>query len=48
MCLLEIDKAPEPVFLKGAQGKEFYVRVGNTSRLLDAEQTVSFVEMNWE
>ena len=48
MCLLEIDKAPEPVFLTGSQGKEFYIRVGNTSRVLDAEQTVSFVETNWE
>ena len=40
--------SPEPAFLKNAKGKEFYVRTGNTSRTLDAEESVSYIQMNWE
>ena len=48
LCLLPCQEAPDPVFLTGFQGKKFYIRVENTSRVLDAEQAVLFVEMNWE
>ena len=45
--VLEVEKAPEPVFLKGPRGKEFYIRVRTTSRALDPEQTVEYIQMNW-
>jgi len=45
--VIEVEKAPEPAFVKGPKGKEFYVRLGNTTRLLDAQETVLFIEMNW-
>ena len=48
VCLIETDKAPEPAFLKGPRGKEFHIRFGNTTRMLDAEETVRYIEMNWE
>jgi len=48
VCRVDVSRAPEPVFLKGGRGKEFYIRVGNTSRALDPEQTVAYVEMNWQ
>lgn len=48
ICVVEIDKAQEPAFLKGSQGKEFHVRMGNTTRMLDAEETVRYIHMNWE
>jgi len=48
VCRVDVARAPEPVYLKGTRGKEFYIRVGNTSRALDPEQTVAYVEMNWE
>ncbi|RME88414.1 MAG: hypothetical protein D6770_07045 [Anaerolineae bacterium] len=45
--VIEVEKAPEAVFLKGPQGKEFYVRVRTSSRALDPEQTVEYIQMNW-
>jgi len=47
VCLVDVDKAPEPAFLVGEKGKQFYIRVGNTSRALDPEQTVNHISMNW-
>lgn len=48
ICMVEIDKAAEPAFLKGPHGKEFHVRLGNTTRMLDAEETHNYIQMNWE
>ncbi len=47
ICVINASKSAEPVFLsiKGGGG-EFYVRVGNTTRRLDAEKTVSYIEHN--
>ena len=46
-CILDVENAPEPVFVKGAKGKEFFVRVGNTTRALDPQETMHYVEMKW-
>ncbi len=46
--VVEIEKAPEPVFLKRGDKKEFYIRVRTTSRSLDPEETVAYIQMNWE
>jgi len=48
VCVVDADKAPEPVFVKGPSGSKFYIRVGNTTRLLDPAETLSYVQMNWE
>jgi hypothetical protein len=48
VCVVDVDRAPEPVFMDGPRGKEFYTRLGNTTRALDPEETVSYVQMNWE
>lgn len=45
--VMDIEKAPEPVYLKGARGKEFYIRVRTTTRALDPEETVNYIQMNW-
>jgi len=47
ICVIDVDKAPEPVFLKGERGKEFYIRVGTTTRILDPEQTMAYIQTNW-
>lgn len=47
VCVVEVEKASEPSFLKGTKGKEFYVRLGTTSRMLDSEETFSYIQMNW-
>ncbi|MFW6116820.1 MAG: GmrSD restriction endonuclease domain-containing protein [bacterium] len=48
VCVVDVDRPLEPAFLEGRRGREFYVRMGNTTRLLDAEETVSYVQTNWE
>lgn len=48
ICVIDVTKASEPAFLKGAHGKEFHVRFGNTTRMLDAEETMRYIQMNWE
>lgn len=48
VCVVDVDKAPEPAFMSRSRGKEFYVRLGNTTRSLDAEETHRFIQMNWE
>jgi predicted HTH transcriptional regulator len=47
VCVVDVDKAPEPAFLKGQHRKEFHVRLGNTTRDLNPEETVRYVQMNW-
>jgi len=48
VCVIDVDRAAEPVFVKGPSGSQFYTRVGNTTRLLDPAETLSYVQMNWE
>lgn len=45
VCLLDVDAAPEPAFLSGPRGKEFFVRMGNTSQPLNPEETLKYVQM---
>jgi hypothetical protein len=47
VCVVDVDKAPEPAYLVSEKGKQFYIRVGNTSRALDPEQMVNHISMNW-
>ncbi|KAA3658654.1 MAG: hypothetical protein DWQ04_24460 [Chloroflexi bacterium] len=48
VCAVDVDKAAAPAFMTGNKGKEFFVRLGNTTRSLDAEETHSYIQMNWE
>lgn len=45
VCIVDIESSSEPAYVKGDKGKEFYVRVGNTTRLLDTAETVRYIEM---
>jgi hypothetical protein len=47
ICIVKVDRSQEPVYLSGSRGKEFYVRLGNTSRALDPQETVSYTDSNW-
>jgi predicted HTH transcriptional regulator len=47
VCVVDVDKAPEPAFVGSSRGKEFYVRVGNTTRALDPEETMRYIELTW-
>lgn len=45
--VMDIQPAPEPVFLKGEKGREFYIRVQTTTRELDAQETVKYAQSHW-
>jgi hypothetical protein len=47
ICIVKIESSPKPVFLCEAAGKEFYVRVGNTTRQLDVQATHEYIGMHW-
>lgn len=46
VCVVDVSRSSEPAFMKAGRGKEFYVRLGNTTRALDPEETVAYVEMH--
>ena len=48
VCAVDVDKASQPVFTKKNELVEFYVRMGNTTRALDTQETTQYVQMNWE
>ena len=47
VCVVDVEQAPEPVFFKSNKDKLFYIRVSNTTRPLDHEEMLSYVEANW-
>ena len=48
VCVVDVDKAAIPAFVTGAQGsREFYVRAATTTRALDPEETVGYIDTNW-
>ena len=47
ICIVKIESSPKPVFLCETAGNEFYVRVGNTTRQLDAQATHEYIGMHW-
>lgn len=47
VCVVDIERAAEPAYLRGQHGQEFYVRFASTSRKLDAEDVVRYVQNNW-
>jgi hypothetical protein len=48
ICAVDVEQAPEPAFMAGPRGKEFFVRHSNTTRSLDLEETHRYIQMNWE
>ena len=47
ICIVKIESSPKPVFLCEAAGKEFYMRVGNTTRQLDVQETHEYIGIHW-
>lgn len=47
VCVIDVDHAQEPVFLKTSKGSEFFIRLASTSRNLDAEETHTYISLNW-
>ncbi len=45
--VIEVRPASDPVFLKGAKGEEFYIRVQTTTRPLNTRETVKYIQNRW-
>lgn len=48
VCSVEVNPGSGPAYLDGLKGKEFFIRVGNTSRALDAEEAVAYINTHWQ
>jgi hypothetical protein len=47
LALVDCPPFPRPVFLSDGDKKEFHVRAGNTTRLLDVAQAASYIGHHW-
>jgi hypothetical protein len=48
VCLLDVTPSPSPVYAKTTKGDHcFYVRVNNTTRLLEGPDTQAYIEGHW-
>lgn len=47
VCIFDIDRTLLPAYLTIDGIKEFYVRMNNTSRSLDPEETFKYINQNW-
>lgn len=47
VATIKIDRGPGPTWLKGENGKEFYMRSGNESEILDSEETAKYIKQHW-
>ena len=47
ICVIRVRKSPEPVYCQHGQEYVFYIRVGNSTKQLDAKETVEYVRQRW-
>ena len=47
IALVECPPHPKPVYLSQGSAKEFHVRTGNTTRLLDIEEAHGYIANHW-
>ena len=45
ICVVQIEPSSEPVYLKGTETTDFYVRAGNATRPLSVKETVKYLRM---
>ena len=48
VCIVKVERSPKPVFLLHHDEKEFYIRVGNSTKPLDIESAHEYIGMHWE
>lgn len=47
VCVIDVERASEPAYVQGKSGQEFYVRLASTSKRLDAQDAIQYVQANW-
>ena len=44
ICVVDVSKSSGAAYVSGSKGSEFYLRVGNTTRSLDPQETYAYLE----
>ncbi|MCZ7542712.1 MAG: ATP-binding protein [Anaerolineae bacterium] len=47
VCVIAIERSPAPVFLHIGGRDEFWVRMGNSTRQLDAKAALHYIQAHW-
>jgi len=48
VCIVNIGKAYQTVFVRERDTKSLYIRSGNTNRLLNSEKTCGYIQQNYQ
>ena len=49
VCLIDVKRSATPVYAKTTKGDRcFYVRSGNTTRMLEGPDIVDYVKQHWD
>jgi len=48
VCIVNVDRSPQPVYLADGDKVEFYIRAGNTTQPLDIQAAQNYISMHWE
>lgn len=46
ICAVDVERSTEPVFLSDTKGRQFFVRMGNTTRSLNPEEAHRYIQLN--
>jgi hypothetical protein len=48
ICQITVTPSPKPVFVKDERGEHFYVRTGNSTRLLTTREAIEYYKLRWK
>jgi uncharacterized membrane protein YsdA (DUF1294 family) len=48
VCIVSMERSPQPVYLMDKNTTEFCIRSGNATKQLDVQGTQSYISMHWE
>ena len=49
VCLVDVTPSPSPIYAKTTKGNScFYVRINNTTRMLEGPQILSYIDGHWK
>lgn len=47
VCVIWVDRSPQPVFFKSDDGEEFYVRTGTSAQPMGIQEANSYIDQHW-
>jgi uncharacterized protein YaaQ len=48
VCRIDVNRSSQPIYLNTPAGIVFYIRAGCTTRALNMEEAVNYIQINWE